>query len=268
MSAEIRERMEREVVQMGEAAGEKVAGPALVQDAEHVAVFSQSHMQAVEEGPGARPGLAQVSLSPEVPEEMLVLIALIREANVASHRKTAGVPHARLIKVLRELRAAARWLATNTPEAAAQVEGLRKSHRGARRPADVAIAIAEYLVLAREHEPRLRALGAWRAPIIEEAEALLRSHRDGLAAPPDPQQVRRQALGALLRRRMRLALEAVDYAFRDHPAIAWAARSERMQRQIAASARARRRKGATKPAEPAAEPVVTPEDDDTPFAPV
>jgi hypothetical protein len=262
MSAEIRERMERELAGIGEVVAESAAGPAVLQDAEHLAVFCRGHMQAVEEGPGARPGLLAVGLSPDLPEEMFVLIVMVREANVASHRKASGQPHDRIAKVLRELRAELRWLAVNTPALAAQVNGLRKAHRAARRPGDMMMAIADHLVLAREHEARLRALGAWRAPVVEEADALLAAWREALAAARDPQQVRRQGLAAMLRKRMRLALEAVDFAYREHPAIAAEARSERMRRHAAAAARARRRHGDAK-----AEPAVTPEDDAAPSTP-
>jgi hypothetical protein len=241
MSETIHEKIEREVAALWPSPPRARVGQVLLAEGRHAAKFAEDHYAPVGEGGKRLPGLADANLPATIAAEMRSLIDALEGNNMEGYGAAAPSPFplARVKEVITALGRSIGWLAVDDPALAARLRDLRRAHRGAKGAPAWAGALAEHLRLARAEEERLRALPAFRVALFDEAEALLRAQRE---APPsdDTWRLRRVALGALLRQRIRRVVAAADFVFGPRSPIAREARSERLRRQQTAAGRARR----------------------------
>jgi hypothetical protein len=259
MSDEIPDRVEREIAGLTDAPTNVGASAALKADADHAARYCELYYAPDEEAQPRRPGLADAGVSPFLAREMRYLMAEIDRTTFESEPETTfAVGRAR--EVVGELRVMLKWIARGDAVVEAKVRTLGRAHGKVRSAGRVAVALSEYLLVARAHEAALRRLRMFEPSLLDEADALLHAWNTRSTRDLGPASRRRAGLALLLRRKMALVLRAADVVFRHHPDLKRAARSERQLRVAAAIARARR-----KPAEPETPTVADPE---TPAEPV
>jgi hypothetical protein len=255
MSDIIRLRVERDLAAVPADALSLRFGPRLLTEARDSARYFQLHYAPREDADDPRPGLADVGLDPETGAVITFLVAEIERLNESIYAEgpLAGFPVAKVRELLGEVRGALVWVAAGDPSLANWVGSLRRVHRRV-STADLVSALSEYARAGRAAEARLRTLRAFDPAVLDEAEAL---EREWVGRPEIDRTLRerRQKLAWLLRDHMRRVVAAADYAFRRHPELRRAARSERMLRERAAAARTRReRRDAAAATTPATQP--------------
>jgi hypothetical protein len=244
MSDVIRDRVERELAALSDPPANVGASVTLKADADHAARYLELYFAPDETAEPRRPGLADAGVSPALAAEMRHIMAEIDRTTFAPEA-AATFPVASARAIIREMRVLLRWIAPADPALGAKVRTLSLAHRTANSPGRLAVALGEYLLVARAHEAALRALRTFDPALLDEGDALLRAWNNRPTRDLGPANRRRAGLALLLRRRMGLVLRAADVVFRHHPDLARAARSERQLKMAAARARGRR-----KPAEP------------------
>jgi hypothetical protein len=250
----IRQRVERELAAVPAEAFRLRFGPRLLTEARHLARYFQLHYAPRGDAGDARPVLADVGLDAASGAVIAWLVDEIERVNetVYAESPLADFPAPRVRALLAELRAALRWVAAGDPALSAWVGALRRVHHRAATP-DLVSALSEYVRADRAAEDRLRAIRAFDPALLDEAEALARAWVERPEADRTVRE-RRLKLGWLLRAHMRRVVDAADYAFRHHPELRKAARTERTHREKAAAARTRRERRAAAAATPTPPP--------------
>jgi hypothetical protein len=265
MDLELKERIEAKLRAEMPASARGTSADTVERDARDMLRFLDDHWAPTEVDGQPVPGLSGADLEGDTPDRVEYLADQIVETSVALlATPQTEFPLARVQKMVGDLQAALAWLSVRDRGLAPVVAGLAEKIPTTTEAAAWIVALEHHVAAARVQEERLRRLSVFDAAILDEAPRLVAAWRAGAPRRREALEERLTALVVVLRDELRVLRAAADYVFRDHPAIALGARSERMRRQQETAARTRRAnqraaaEARAAAAEPAAPPAETP----------
>jgi hypothetical protein len=243
MSDAIDERFEAELRVLGPVSNAYSSVPGLFEDALELLAFMERRDAPSDENGVRLPGLREAGLD----ADMATQIRRLRQDIERCHRELAvtvsAFPIARVTATMAHLRAVLVWLADDDAALGDQLAQIRRESVG-RTAAARLVTLERYIAVAKDQQPRMEQVPAYRPALREEAEALVETYLRGPERRREALERRRNGLVELLRRRMRRVIAAADMVFAEHPHIAAEARSDRMRRMQRAANRLRRQKDA------------------------